>query len=103
MIMVSKSFCKDCIGKHDCRRVYEQLGNASGDSVVLKVILAFLLPMIVFIVSLAVSERVIAGAINIGKLQIVLSILPALLATFVCIFIVRVINKKLNFKQVFKH
>jgi uncharacterized membrane protein len=93
MIMVSKSFCRDCNQKHNCRSVYEQLGNASGASVVLKVILAFLLPLIVFIVSLAVSDRVLAGAINIEKLQIALSLLPALLATFICIFIVRVINK----------
>jgi hypothetical protein len=101
--MVSKSICKDCIQKHDCRSVYERLGNASGASVVLKVILAFLLPLIIFIVSLAVSERVLAGAINIEKLKIVLSLLPALLVTFICIFIIRVINKKLILRQVIKH
>ena len=58
-----------------------------------KVILAFLLPLIVFIVSLAVSERILTGTVNIEKLRIVLSVLPALLVTFVCIFIIRVINK----------
>jgi uncharacterized membrane protein len=91
--MASQSFCQDCTKKHDCQSVYEQLGNTTGSSVVFKVILAFLLPLIVFIVSLAVSERIISGAVNIEKLQIVLSLLPALLATFICIFIIRVINK----------
>jgi uncharacterized membrane protein len=90
--MVSQSFCRDCIQKHDCRSVYEQLGNASGDSVVLKVILAFLLPMVVFIISLAVSERVFAGVTNVEKLQTIFSFLSALLATFICIFIIRIIN-----------
>jgi hypothetical protein len=52
---------------------------------------------------LAVSERVLAGAINIEKLKIVLSLLPALLVTFICIFIIRVINKKLILRQVIKH
>jgi hypothetical protein len=101
--MVSKSFCNDCIQKHDCRSAYEQLGKFSGASVVLKVILAFLLPLIVFIVSLAVSERVLAGVIGVEKLQTVFSLLPALLATFVCIFIIRMINKRLIFKPVIKN
>ena len=93
MIMKSQSFCQDCIQKHDCRSVYEQLGNDSGASVTLKVILAFLLPLIVFIVSLAVSERILARAINIEEVQIALSFLLALLATFVCVLITRVISK----------
>jgi len=91
--MVSQRFCQDCIQKHDCQRIYEQLGNASCPSVALKAVLAFLLPLIVFIVSLAVSERVLARAINIEEVQIALSFLLALLATFVCVLITRVINK----------
>ncbi|MFC1793607.1 hypothetical protein ACFL3Q_08485 [Planctomycetota bacterium] len=94
--MVSQRFCQDCIQKHDCRSVYEQLGNSSGASVALKAILAFLLPLIVFIVSLAVSERVLAGAISIEGLQIALSFLIALLVTFVCVFITRIIIKQLG-------
>ena len=91
--MASEKFCQDCIQKHDCRSVYEQLGNASGPSVVHNAILAFLLPLIVFIVSLAVSERVLASAINAEHVQTALSLLLALLATFICILITRAINK----------
>jgi len=94
--MVSHNYCKDCIQKHECRSVYEKMGNASCTSVTLKVILAFLLPLVVFIVSLAISERIFAGAINFQKLQLVVSFLPALLVTFICIFILRMINKKLD-------
>jgi hypothetical protein len=91
--MESQRFCQDCIQKHDCQRIYEQIGDSSGESVTLKVILAFLLPLIVFIVSLAVSERILAGAINIKGLQIALSFLLALLVTFVCVFIIRITIK----------
>lgn len=87
--MESQRFCQNCIQKHDCQRIYEQLGESPGGSVTLKVILAFLLPLIVFIVSLAVSERLLARAVKIEKLQVVLSILLALLVTFGCILIVR--------------
>ncbi|MGB2862206.1 MAG: hypothetical protein WBC05_02680 [Sedimentisphaerales bacterium] len=72
------------------------MGNDSGESVTLKVILAFLLPLIVFIVSLAVSERVLAGAINIEEVQIALSFLLALLTTFVCVLITSVISNQLG-------
>ena len=91
--MASEKFCKDCIQKHDCRSVYEQLGNDSSPSVALKVILAFLLPLMVFIVSLAVFERVLAGAIATERMQTALCFVLALLATFVCVLITRVIHK----------
>ena len=70
------------------------MGNASCSSIVLKAIIAFLLPLMVFIVSLAVFERVLAGAINTEQTQTAVSFLLALLATFICILIIRVINKQ---------
>jgi len=91
--MASQRFCQDCIQKHDCKRIYEQLGDSPGPSVALKVILAFLLPLMVFIVSLAVFERVLAGAIDTGRMQTILSFVLALLTTFVCVLITRVISK----------
>jgi len=91
--MASQRFCQDCIQKHDCKRIYEQLGGSPGPSVALKVILAFLLPLMVFIVSLAVFERVLAGAIDTERMQTILSFVLALLVTFVCVLITRVINK----------
>jgi hypothetical protein len=94
--MELQKFCQDCIQKHDCQRIYEQLGDFSGASVTLKVILAFLLPLIVFVVSLAVSKRVLAGAIGTEEVQVVLSFMLALLATFVCVFITRVLIKQLD-------
>jgi uncharacterized membrane protein len=101
--MVPQSSCKECIQRHDCQKVYEKLGNTPGESVVLRVVLAFLLPMVVFIVSLAVSERVFAGVTNVEKLQTIFSLLSALLSTFFCIFIIRIIHKELIFRWVAKH
>ena len=93
MNMASHRICHNCIQKHDCSSVYEQLGNSSDASVALKAVLAFLLPLIVFIVSLAVSERVLASAISIEGLQIAISFLLALLMTFVCVFITRILMR----------
>ena len=69
------------------------MGDSPGPCVALKSILAFLLPLIVFIVSLAVFERVLAGEIATEQMQTALSFVLALLVTFVCVLITRVINK----------
>ena len=91
--MASQRYCQDCIQKHDCKRIYEQLGDSPGPSVALNVILAFLLPLMVFIVSLAVFERVLVGEIDTERMQTAFSFVLALLATFVCVLITRVISK----------
>jgi len=73
--------------------VYEQLGKSEGPSVLKKVILAFLLPMVVFVASLAVFEKAFAGLISAGQGNSALSFAAALLVTFLCIIIARVIAK----------
>lgn len=69
------------------------MGDSPGPSVALNVILAFLLPLMVFIVSLAVFERVLVGEIDTERMQTAFSFVLALLATFVCVLITRVISK----------
>jgi len=81
--MAQEKFCQDCDQKHDCQKIYGQLGNIKGPSVVLKVIVAFLLPVVVFIVSLAVFEEVLAKAVNAKELRTLLSFLISLLITFI--------------------
>jgi DMSO/TMAO reductase YedYZ heme-binding membrane subunit len=74
--------------------VYQQLGNTKGPSVVVKVVLAFLVPLVVFITSLAVFGRMFAGVTEAEQVQTGLSFLLALLATLACILIIRVIDRQ---------
>lgn len=94
--MAEQKFCQDCDQKRDCQEVYQQLGNVKGPSVVSKAILAFLLPLVVFVVSLAVFEEILAEAVNIKELRTVLSFVVALLATFICILIVKAVDRQLR-------
>ncbi len=94
--MAEQKLCENCKQKHDCQKIYQQLGEIAGPSVVVKVIVAFLLPLVVFIVSLAVfapHQFFVKNWCGIEELQTVLSFLMALLVTFVCILIIRVINR----------
>ncbi len=94
--MTEQNICEDCNQKHDCQRIYEQLGEVEGPSVVIKVIVAFLLPLVVFIVSLAVFQEIFVRAISSQRLQAALSLLTALVVTFICILIIRVVNRRVG-------
>jgi len=100
--MKRKGFCQDCTQKDDCQGIYDQMGESSGSSVTLNVILAFLLPLLVFIVSLAVFEEVLAGTFNTEKIRTIVSFLLALLVTFACILITGIIKKSFDSEKSFK-
>ncbi len=92
--MVEQKFCQGCSQKHDCQDIYQKLANLKGPSVVLKVVVAFLLPILVFIASLAAFERMLAEAVNSEELLTALSFLLALSVTFGLMLIIKVINCK---------
>jgi uncharacterized membrane protein len=94
--MARKGFCQGCTQKDNCQGISEQMEESAGSSVTLNVILAFLLPLLVFIISLAVFEKVLAGTFNAGRMRTVVSFLLALLVTFACILITRVISKSFS-------
>jgi ACR3 family arsenite efflux pump ArsB len=89
------AFCSDCAQSRDCRAVYEQLGDANAPCVVTKVLVAFLLPIAVFIVALAVFDHAFAEAVTGEKPRIAISFLLAAGVSFVCILITRAINLRL--------
>ena len=92
--MVQQKLCQECNQRRNCQEIYEQLGNTKSPSVVLKVVAAFLLPLMVFIASLVAFERILAGVIDTKGLQTVLGFLLALSAALVCVLIIKAINKR---------
>lgn len=94
--MVQEKFCEGCEQSEKCQDVSRKLGNIKGPSIALKVIVAFLLPLVVFIVSLAVFERLFAGSIDTEGLRTAAGFLAALAVTFVFILIVKVISKQIS-------
>ena len=94
--MAQQKFCQECNQRHTCQDVYRQLGNTKSPSVVFKVVAAFLLPLMVFIAALATSEKILAKVINTKEVQTALSFLLALAVTFVCILIIKMIDRQLR-------
>jgi len=87
--MNQQEFCQGCDQKHNCREVYEKLGNAGGPSIALKAIVAFLLPMVVFIAALAAFDKTLAEAISKTELRTVVSLLFALSVTFLTVLAIK--------------
>ena len=85
--MTDKEDCSNCAGAHDCKVIYEQMGKAQGPSVVKKVIVAFLLPIIVFVVCLVVADKKLVAVTRNEHLRILLGVLFAGLVSFVYVLI----------------
>lgn len=90
--MDEQKFCKQCSQNSDCQKIYQQLGHNQSPSVVLKVIAAFLLPLLVFIGCLAIFEQIFDNT--------PLSFLSAISVTFGLILIIKAINKQSCKKQI---
>jgi len=67
--------------------------TAPGRSLTVEVCLAFLLPLVVFIASLATAQKILAGMADAARTAVSLAL--ALASTFGCILIVRMIKQKI--------
>ena len=94
--MAQHKLCDQCDEKLRCREVFQRLGAAQGPSVVRNVLAAFVLPLVVFIGSLAAAEYLLAGRVRSVELRTALAFLLAFLTTFVLILAVRFIMKRLG-------
>lgn len=71
--MSEKDICRRCPQQDKCRDVYDRMGNFSGQSVFFGVIQAFLLPLVIFVASLAIFEKVLANSIESAWLRVLTS------------------------------
>lgn len=87
--------CSGCKQKDHCGQVYETLGNSKGPNVAWKVIVAFVVPIVVFILSLAVSDRLFQNRFE-GKFLIAVTFLAALTVTLVVIVLLRKLRRRVK-------
>lgn len=63
--MMPAESCNGCSQAHDCRKIYEQLGHTGGPSIAWKVFIAFALPIILFVASLAGFGHLLRGRVGV--------------------------------------
>ncbi|MGB2808601.1 MAG: hypothetical protein WBC22_12730 [Sedimentisphaerales bacterium] len=93
--MAEEKFCQGCHQKHRCQEVYEHLSQIEGPGLAFKFVIAFLLPILVFIGCLAAFEGLLAELTTSKVVQTGVGFLLALTVSGICILIIKVINKGL--------
>ena len=83
--------CSQCGHKDGCRLMYEKLGKATGKSVAMKAVVAFWVPIGVFIGTLAAGERLLQGQFE-GRSLTSVSFLLAVCISLLVVLIIRAIN-----------
>ena len=94
--MSQEDFCQDCHQKHECQEVYRRMGSSKCPSVFYKTIVAFLLPMVVFIVSLAILDKILSSENFVHfshRLHTAISFFGALIVTVVFMIIFKLLSK----------
>jgi hypothetical protein len=88
--------CDQCDEKLRCREAFSRLGNAPGRSIVRNVLVAFVLPLVVFIGALMLAQQFLAVRIESDNLRTALAVLLALGAAVVCVAAARIVSKWLG-------
>jgi len=81
--------CSNCPQHEGCMSTYQKLGKAEGSFVVIRAIAAFLVPILIFILSLAVFPKVLGDYISGKNATTLISVALGLLICFVYILIIR--------------
>ena len=62
--MTQQHECRGCQYRNSCEDVYRRLGHSDSAPVTVKVCIAFIFPLIAFVVSLAVIEGVLESSVG---------------------------------------
>ena len=75
--------CSGCGQRSSCGSVYQKLGAAKGPSVLGKSLIAFVLPIVLFLLALAAFDRLLRGRIEDSDLRMLAGIIPSLMVSVV--------------------
>jgi len=96
--MKKQNGCSECGKKDTCRSAYEKIGKAGGPNVAWKVIVAFLVPIGVFIGGLAGSEWLLKDRLD-EKARVVVSFFLSVFLTLLIVFVIRAICRPITGKH----
>jgi len=89
--------CQSCPERQGCQEVYRQLGQSEGPPVTLNVLIAFVLPLVIFIACLAAGLAIVSK-IDPDLPAIPISLAAAVLVTALYVVLASLIVKKRNKK-----
>lgn len=90
--MSEEKLCQNCPQSNDCQRVYQVLGNTKGPSIAGAALCAFVVPVLVFAVSMGIFDRLLSGRVEGDGLRTAVSFSFALAATLAAILLLRLVR-----------
>ncbi len=97
--MAGQELCQDCGQKDGCQKIYEKLGDRQGPSVVPEVLFAFVAPIVVFVVFLAIFENIMLKSPEASAWADVPGLLTAMAGAFAFMLVARAARRKLAAKK----
>lgn len=97
--MMGMKICDECGYRHGrgrcCIDIYQQLGQTKGPSVAGKVFLAFVLPLLVFIISIMLAGYILSVFIIKDSIRTLFAFLIAVVVTIIFAQLIRKFSRKL--------
>jgi len=87
--------CKNCGQRNNCEKVYDQLCNSKGPSILRNTIEVLLIPLVLFIVAIITAERMFFTSVSNEPLRILCTITTAIIVVGLYI----VVLKKWRYKN----
>jgi hypothetical protein len=96
--MIGLKSCAKCGYRHGrgrcCIDIYQQLGQSKGPSIAGKALLAFVLPLLVFIGGLVLAGQLLSAFMAEGGLRTFIAFLAALAVTAIFVQLIRICTRK---------
>jgi predicted permease len=91
--MADHEICGKCSQRNGCKQAYQQMADYKGPSVLGKVIVAFAVPLLSFVLAVAVFQELTAGLAS-KTAATISSLVLAVGTTAIVIAIIQVVNRK---------
>jgi len=92
---MQRESCQGCSQAHDCKKIYQQLGRTEGPSVARSVVIAFALPITVFVTGLGLCQWLLAGRVE-QPAQSAIAVIPATAVTIAMVWALNLVAKRRN-------
>jgi hypothetical protein len=86
--------CDGCEQKDRCREVYAKLGQSTGPNVAFKAVLAFVVPIGVFVVVAALVQFLLKNKLENATLIVLIQLAIGLAAAGIVVFVIRRLIRK---------
>ena len=92
--MANQEICDNCGLRNGCKQVYQRMADYQGPSVLGKVLIAFVLPLLSFVLAVAVFAKVAGRFGLVRELEVILSLVFGLFTAAGVVLVVKVISRQ---------